>query len=197
MSGLVSALENSCTTFCLHNAVKRAFKSRSISNGLDITNNLRQNRGMIAICVFLGLFRRWITCALRFTCKLEWKDFKRRSISNGIEITINLLQNPRMIAMCVFLGLFRRWEASALHIACKLEWKKRLNVKVISGGRDKSLNFFQNRRMIAICVFLGLFRRWKSYALRSACKMEWKERLNVEISQTGKKYRLIFVEISE
>ena len=56
---------------------------------------------------------------------------------------------------------------------------------ITSNGLEISLNFFHNRRMIAICVFLGLFRRWKTRELRFACKMERKERLNVEISQTG------------
>ena len=57
---------------------------------------------------------------------------------------------------------------------------------IISNRIKISLNFRQNRRMIAICVFLGIFRHWKTRALRSACKMEWKERLKVETSQTGK-----------
>ena len=58
---------------------------------------------------------------------------------------------------------------------------------ITSNGRVESLNLRQNRRMIAICEFLGLFRRWKTRALRFASKMERKERLNVELSQTGKK----------
>ena len=51
--------------------------------------------------------------------------------------------------------------------------------------------------MIAISVCLGLIRRWKTRAQRFACKMEWKERLNVELSETGEKLRLIFVKIYE
>ena len=50
-----------------------------------------------------------------------------------------------------------------------------------------TLNFRQIRRMITILEFLGLFGRWKTYALCSAFEMERKGRLNVEISLTGEK----------
>ena len=65
VSGLVSTLENACTPFCTHNAVKIAFKLRNVSNGREIELNLLQNRRMIVICVCLGLVRRWKTRALR------------------------------------------------------------------------------------------------------------------------------------
>ena len=96
VSGIASTSENTCTTFCTHNAVKRAFKRRSISN-----------------------------------------------------------------------------------------------------GREISINFLQNRRIIAVCVYLGLLRRRKTRALRSACITQCKVRLNVEISRTGEKYRLVFYKIDE
>ena len=64
VSGLVSKMDNACTTFCTHNAVKISFKRRNISSGREIELNLLQNRRMFAICVCLGLFRRWITRAL-------------------------------------------------------------------------------------------------------------------------------------
>ena len=52
--------------YVLHvNSAKRAFKCRNISNGTVIELNLLQNRRMIAICVCLGLFRSWMTRALR------------------------------------------------------------------------------------------------------------------------------------
>ena len=41
VSGPVSELENECTTFCTHNAVKIAFKRRNIKNGKEITLNFR------------------------------------------------------------------------------------------------------------------------------------------------------------
>ena len=41
-------------------------------------------------------------------------------------------------------------------------------------------NLQQNRRIIAIFDVLGLFRRWKTCALRSARKIVLKGRLNVE-----------------
>ena len=58
VSGLVSTLENACTPFCTHNAVKIAFKRRNISMGREITHKFGQNRRMIAICLCLGVFRR-------------------------------------------------------------------------------------------------------------------------------------------
>ena len=42
-----------CTTFGMHNAVKRAFKRRSISNGREISLNLLQYPRIIVICVYL------------------------------------------------------------------------------------------------------------------------------------------------
>ena len=46
-------------------------------------------------------------------------------------------------------------------------------------------------------AFVGLFRSWKTRALRSACKMEWKERVNVELPQTGEQNLSIFVKTDE
>ena len=46
-------------------------------------------------------------------------------------------------------------------------------------------------------MWLGLYLRRTKGALRSARTMHGKERLNVEISQTGEKYRLIFYKIDE
>ena len=74
VSGLVSALENAWTAFCMYNGVKRAFKRRNISNGIEITLNLRQNRRMIAICVCLGLFRRWKARVLRSARTMQCKE---------------------------------------------------------------------------------------------------------------------------
>ena len=157
MSGLVSTLEGACATFCTYNGVKKALKTRNISNGLEITNNLRQNRGVIAICVFLGLFRRRKTRALCFACKLEWKGFIRRNISNGIEITINLLQNPRMIASCVSLGLFWSWKARVLRSARTMHWKKRLNVKLFQEGEKNRLIFFKIHEWLRLACVRACF----------------------------------------
>ena len=56
VSGYVLTLEKVCTTFCMQNGVKFAFKRRNILNGREMTHNFRQNRGMKAICESLGLF---------------------------------------------------------------------------------------------------------------------------------------------
>ena len=79
------------------------------------------------------------------------------------------------------------------HITVKRAFKRRN----ISKGREISLNFLQNRRITAVCVYLGLFRRRKTRALLSASIIQWKERLNVEISRTAEKYRLISHKIDE
>ena len=61
----VSTLDNVCTTFCTHNAVKGAFERRNNTNGKEMTLNFGQYRRMIAICVCLSLFQRWEKRALR------------------------------------------------------------------------------------------------------------------------------------
>ena len=71
VSGFVLTLENVCTTFCMQNGVKFAFKRGNILNGREITYNYRQVPRMIAICVSLGAFRRCRTYALHSACKME------------------------------------------------------------------------------------------------------------------------------
>ena len=75
--------------------------------------------------------------------------------------------------------------------------KRAIKRRNISNGREVSLNFLQNRRIIAVCVYLGLCRRRKTRALRSACITQGKVPLNVEISRTGEKYRLISYKIDK
>ena len=50
--------------------------------------------------------------------------------------------------------------------------KRPFKCRNILNRNEIAHNFPQNRRMIAICESLGAFRCWKTYALRSACKME-------------------------
>ena len=73
MSGLVSTTKNACTTFCTHNAVQRAFKRRNILNGKEISLNFLQNRRVIEIFVYVGLFRRWKVLALGSACITQCK----------------------------------------------------------------------------------------------------------------------------
>ena len=63
--------------------------------------------------------------------------------------------------------------------------KRAFKLRNISNGREITQNFRRNRQMIEFCDLIGLLRRWKTRALRSACTMVRKERLNVELSQTG------------
>ena len=125
------------------------------------------------------------------------RAFKLRNISNGRELSINFRQNRRMIAICVRLCMFRSTKSRVPCSARIMQWKQRLNVENISNGWEISLSYRKNRRMIAICVRLVSSRRWKSREIRSARIMQWKEHLNVEISQTGGKYRLIIDKIDK
>ena len=56
-----------------------------------------------------------------------------------------------------------------------------------SNGREITLNYRPYSQIIVNYVCLGLFRRWKTSALRSARIMQRKERFSVEISQMGEK----------
>ena len=56
VSGFVLTLEIVCTTFCVQNGVKFAFKRRNILKDIEITHNFRQNLRMKAICESLGSF---------------------------------------------------------------------------------------------------------------------------------------------
>ena len=166
-------MENACTTFCTHNAVKRAFKRWNIWNGRAITLNFRQNRRIIAVCVYLGLFRRRTTRALgsasitqskvRLNVEISWTVEKYRLIFYKID---ELLQFA-CICACIDAG---REACTRLctHDAVKNVFKHRS----ISNGREISLNFLQNLRIIAIWVYLVLFRSWMRgvyYALHAWC----------------------------
>ena len=169
-----------------------------ISNGREITHNFEKKTKNDCDLHASGLASTLETAWNTFRAHNAMKRaFNRRNISNGREISLNYRQNRRMIAICVFLRMFRCAKSRAPCSARIMQWKQRFNVVYISNGWEISLNYRKNRRMIAVYGHLGLFRRWKTRALRSACKMERNERLNVEISQTGGNYRLIIDKIDE
>ena len=179
VSGLVSTLENACTPFCTHNAVKIAFKLRNFSNGREITHNFRQNRPMVAICVCLGVFRRWETRGLRSARIMQWKYRLNDEISQtGEKLRIIVVKIDELLLFaCVRVCFVDRKRVPCVLHAVRGALKRRS----ISNGREITHNYCQNRRTIAICVCLGLFRRRKSRALRSARIMQLKDRLNAEI----------------
>ena len=134
-SGLASTLETAWNTFRAHNAMKRAFNRRNISNGREISLNYRQNRRMIAICVFLRMFR----CAKsRAPCSariIQWKQrFNVVYISNEWEISLNYRKNRGMIAICVRLVSSRRWKSRELRSARIMLWKEHLIVEISQPG---------------------------------------------------------------
>ena len=153
--------ENACTTFGTHNAVQSAFKRRNISNGWEISLNFLRNRRIIAVCVYLGLFRRRKRRALRSACITQCKVRLSVEVSltgekyRLIFYKIYELLQFEFICTCIDAG---REACTTLctHDAVKNVFKHRS----VSNGREISLNFLQNRRIIAICVSLGLFRRW-------------------------------------
>ena len=153
---------------------------------------------MKAICESLGLFWRWKAYALPSACKMEW------NLRLNVEVSLTW-EKYRLIfykiyELLQFEFLWACFNAGRVecttfctHNAVKRAFKRRS----ISNGREISLNFLQNRRIIAIWVYLGLFRPWKTRALRSDRIMQWKEHLNVEISETGEQWLLIFDKIDE
>ena len=147
--------------FWTNNAVIRAFKRRSISNGREISLNLLQNRRIIATSVYLGSFRRWKTRVLRSARMMQWKVCLNVEISQTGEkyrlifYKIDELLQFACICACIDAGreaCTRLWS----HDAVTNVFKHRS----ISNGREVSLNFLQNLRIIAIWVYLVLFRSW-------------------------------------
>ena len=191
-------MKNACTTFCTHEAVQNEFKRLNISNGREISLNFLQNRRNIAVCVYLGLFRLWKRRALRSAlmtqCKvrLNVEESQRGEKYRLIFYKIDELLQFACIWACFDVG-GQVCPTFCTHNTEKRAFKRRS----ISNGREISLNFLQNRWIIAICVYLGLLRRRKTRAQRSARIMQWKERLNVEVSRTGEKYRIMFYKIDE
>ena len=106
----------------------------NISNGWEISLNYRKNRRMIAICVFLGMFR---SAKSRAPCSariIPWKERLSRNISNGWEISLNYRKYRRMIAICVRLVLSRRWKSRELLTARIMQWKEHLSVEISQTG---------------------------------------------------------------
>jgi hypothetical protein len=69
---------------------------------------------------------------------------------------------------------------------------KRRNISI---GKEITVIFRQNRRMIEFCELLGLFRSLIQCALCSARKIQLFRCLNVEISPTGRKLHSFYVKI--
>ena len=187
---------------------------------------------MIAVCVYLRMFRRWKRRALHSTRIMQWKERlnvetsqtgeKRRlffvkigewlrfaCVWDCFDAGKRVLQVYRNEASVYKAKTLKRERNNAYFssksandcglrlsgIVATLEnaFYKCIGVRrafirrILSNGRESTQYFRQNRGMIAICVCLGLLRCWKTRVPRRACKDEWKERLNVEISQTSEK----------
>ena len=154
---------NACTTFCKHNTVERAFKRRNISNGREISLNFLHNRRIIAICVYLGLFRWRKTRALRSARIKQYKVRLNVEISRTgekyrlISYKIDELMQFASIWACFDVG-GQACTTFGTHNTVKRAFK----LRNISNGREMSLNFLQNRWIVTVCVYLGLFRRWRT-----------------------------------
>ena len=168
VSGPVSTMENACTPFCTNNVVKRAFKRRNISIGREITHKFGQNRRMIAICLCLGLFRRWKTRALGSARIMQWKERLNAEISQtGEKLRIIVVKIDVLLLFSCVWACFDNGKGVPCVLHAVRGALKRRN---ISNGREITHNCCQNRRTIAICVCVGLFRRWRTvvhYALHA------------------------------
>ena len=102
------------------------------------------------------------------------RAFKRRNISSDREIELNLHQNRTNDYDLRVSGLVSTLENASTTFCTYNLVKKAFERQNISNGREINHNFGQNRRMIAICLCLGLFRSWKTRALRSARKFSEK-----------------------
>ena len=180
-------MENACTTFCTHNAVKIAFLQRSISNGREISLNFLQNRRIIAICVSLGLFRRWTSgVVLRSARITQWKELLVVEVSQtGEKYRLIFYKIDELLQLANIWACFHAGAQVCTTICTHNGVKRAFKRRSISNGREISLNFQQNRRTIVNYVCLDLLRRWKGRALRSARITQCKVRWNFEISQTG------------
>ena len=158
-SACFDAVREACTTFCTHNAVKRAFKRRNISNGREMSLNFLQNRRIIAVCVHLGLFRRRKSRALRSArithCKVRLNVEVSRTGEKYRLIPYKIDELLQFACIWAFSTTENACTTFCKHNTVKRAFKRRN----ISNGREISLNFLQNRRIIAICVYLALFRR--------------------------------------
>ena len=86
---------------------EKGVRRRNVLNGREITLNFRQNRLMLAILEFLGLFLTLENVCTMFCIQNGMKRaIKRRNILNGREITHNFRQNRPTLAILEFLGLF-------------------------------------------------------------------------------------------
>ena len=162
----------------------------------DISHNIRQNRRMIAICVCLGLFWRCSTgmhYVLHVKCSemsVQTSKYLKR-VWNNAQFSTKSTQDCDLRVSGLDSTMENACTTFCVHVGVRRVFKRRNTWN----GREITLNFRQNRGMIAICVCLGLLRRWRTGALRSARIMQGKDRLNVEISRTGEKYRIMFDKI--
>jgi hypothetical protein len=69
--------------------------------------------------------------------------------------------------------------------------------RTATNGKEITVIFCTNRRMVAFCELLDWFRRLIERALCSALKLQIFGRLYDELSPTGRKLRPFFVQIDE
>ena len=100
------------------------------------------------------------------------RAFKRRNISSGREIELNIHQNRTNDYDLRVSGLVSTLENASTTFCTYNAVKTSFKRRNISNGREIELNLLQNRRMIVICICLGLFRRWITSGLRSARIMQ-------------------------
>jgi hypothetical protein len=152
----------------------------------------------MAFCEPLVLFRRWKCRALRSPCKMVWIGHLNVEISpTGTILQSVFVINKERLHFARFGACVKARTWHALRWAYKMEWKQRVSVEISPRWSELQSIRYENILMIFCCEFVGLFPRWQWCALRSPCKMEWRERLNFDISPTGTKLLLVFVKMEE
>ena len=147
--------------------------------------------------MYLGLFRRRKTRALRSERIMQWKVRLNVEVSRTRE-KYRLIStkstnycNLSLSGACFDAGL-EACTKLCTHDAVKRAFRRRS----ITNGREISLNFTTKSTNYCNLRVSGLVSTLDERSvLRSARIMQWKELLDVEVSQKGEKNRLIFYKI--
>ena len=127
---------------------------------------------MNAICVYLGLFRRWKPHALHSTSIMQEKGVKTSKYIKWERNKSSFSsKSGNECELCVS-GIVSTLETACAAFHKYNAVKRAFKRRNISNGREIKLNFRQNRQMITICVYMRLFRRWKPRALHSTSIMQ-------------------------
>jgi hypothetical protein len=112
------------------------------------------------------------------------REKKQRNISSKNDITVIVEREERLR----FASYWACFDAE-IGVQCirRVGWSGKREKTPKYLNQEQNNSFRRIRRKIAFCELQGLFRTRNRRALRSARRMEWKERKNTEISQARTK----------